>query len=92
MDWRKVADSSKGYSKADVRLNIWHSLWEWQRRSDAGLRPTAPCGRHPVWQQEVHEYETFGDSLPGCLYCRLTSFCQSLQINLRIILDSTVWR
>ncbi|MDY4171535.1 MAG: transposase, partial [Evtepia sp.] len=28
--------------------------------------------------------------LPGRLYCRLTSFCQSLQTNLRITLDSTV--
>ena len=30
--------------------------------SHAGLCPAAPCGRHPVGQQEVHEYEASG----GC--------------------------
>ncbi len=33
----------------------------WQLGSDASLRPAAPCGRHPVGQQEIHEYEVFGD-------------------------------
>ena len=28
--------------------------------SNAGLCPAAPCGRHPVGQQEVHEHEAFG--------------------------------
>ena len=45
----------------------------------AGLRPAAPCGRHPVGQQEVHEYEALGGGSGRRLYCRLTSFSQSLQ-------------
>ena len=32
-------------------------------RSHAGLRPTAPCGRYPVGQQEVREHEAPGGSL-----------------------------
>ena len=40
----------------------------------AGLRPAAPCGRHPVGQQEVHEHEALRGGSGRRLYCRLTSF------------------
>ncbi|GBF67350.1 hypothetical protein LAWASA_20 [Lawsonibacter asaccharolyticus] len=40
-------------------------------------------------QQEVHEYEALRGGFRIRLYCRLTSSSQSLQTNLRIILDST---
>ena len=56
----------------------------------AGLCQTAPCGRHPVGQQEIHEYEALRDVSGRLLYCRLTSFSQSLQTNLRINVDSTL--
>ena len=46
-------------------------------------------GLLPVGQQEVHEYEAFGGGSGRRLYCWLTSSSQSLQTNLRIILDST---
>ncbi len=36
--------------------------------------------------------KALGISLPGCIYCRLTSFSQNLQTNLRITLDSTPQR
>ncbi|WP_419046188.1 hypothetical protein, partial [Dysosmobacter sp.] len=51
-------------------------------------------GRHPVGQQEIHEHEALGGGSVRRLYCRLTSFSQSLQINLRINLDGTkmIWR
>ena len=58
-------------------------------RTDAGLCPAAPCGWYPVGQQKVHEYEALGGGSGRRLYCRLTSFSRSLQINLRIILDGT---
>ena len=38
-----------------------------------GLCPTVPYGRHPVWQQEVHEHKAPGGDPGGCLHCRLTS-------------------
>ena len=44
------------------------------------------------WQQEVHEYEALGGGSGRRLYCRLTSFSQSLQTNLRITLDGTCLR
>ena len=41
----------------------------------------------------LHEHEASGGGHGRCLYCRLTSFSRSLQINLRINLDGTaVWR
>ena len=40
-------------------------------------------------QQEIHEYEASGGGFRRRLHCRLTSFSRGLQINLRIILDST---
>ena len=40
-------------------------------------------------QQEIHEREASGGGHGRCLYCRLTSFSRSLQINLRINLDGT---
>ena len=43
-------------------------------------------------QQEVHEYEAFGDHPRRHLYCWLTSFSQSLQTNLRKTLDTTIKR
>ena len=45
-------------------------------------------------QQEIHEHEALGGGSVRRLYCRLTSFSQSLQINLRINLDGTkmIWR
>ena len=58
----------------------------------AGLRPAAPCGWHSVGQQEVHEYEALRGGSGRRLYCRLTSFSQSLQTNLRITLDGTCLR
>ena len=39
--------------------------------------------------QEIHEHEAFGGGSGRRLYCRLTSFSRSLQINLRINLDGT---
>ena len=60
-----------------------------QLRPDAGLRTAAPCGGHPVGQQEIHEHEALGGGSGRRLYCRLTSFSRSLQINLRINLDGT---
>ena len=41
---------------------------------DAGLRETPPCGRYPVGQQKVHEYEAPGGGSGRRLYCRLISF------------------
>ena len=41
-------------------------------------------------QQEVHEYEALRGGSGRRLYCRLTSFSQSLQTNFRITLDGTV--
>ena len=35
---------------------------------------SAPCGRHPVGQQEIHEHEAFRGGSGRCFYCRLTSF------------------
>jgi len=61
----------------------------WKLCLDAGLCPAASCCRHPVGQQEVHEYEAPGGSPGRRLYCRLTSFSRSLQTFLRINLDST---
>ena len=55
----------------------------------AGLREAAPCGRHPVGQQEIHEHEALGGGSVRRLYCRLTSFSRSLQTILRINLDGT---
>ena len=46
--------------------------------------------RHPVGQQEIHEYEALRGVSGRLLYCRLTSFSQSLQTNLRINVDSTL--
>ncbi|MDD6246383.1 MAG: hypothetical protein PUC04_05560, partial [Firmicutes bacterium] len=46
-------------------------------------------GRYPVGQQEIHEHEALGGGSVRRLYCRLTSFSRSLQINLRINLDGT---
>ena len=66
------------------------SLSGWQLRSYAGLRPPAPCSRHPVGQQEVHEYEALRGGSGRRLYCWLTSFSQSLQTNFRITLDGTL--
>ena len=43
------------------------------------LYTAAPCGRHPVGQQEVHAHEALRGSLPGRLYCRLTSLSQTMQ-------------
>lgn len=60
-----------------------------QLRPDAGLRPTSPRGGHPVGLQEIHEHEAFGGGSVRRLYCRLTSFSRSLQINLCINLDGT---
>ena len=40
--------------------------------------------------QKVHEHEAFGGGFGRRLYCRLTSFSRSLQINLRINLDGTL--
>ena len=37
----------------------------------------------------LHEHEASGGGHGRCLYCRLTSFSRSLQINLRINLDGT---
>ena len=48
------------------------------------LCPAASCGWHTVGQQKVHEYEALRDDSRRRLYCWLTLFCQSLQINLRI--------
>ena len=58
-----------------------------------------------MWQalneeQEVYDHEALGGNSGQCLYCRLTSFSQSLQTFLRITLDGTqgslrrgsVWR
>ena len=39
---------------------VWWELPGRKLRSDAGLCPAAPCGWHPVGQQEVHEYEAPG--------------------------------
>ena len=61
----------------------------WELCSDAGLCEAAPCSRHSVGQQEVHEHEAFGGSHGRRLHCRLTSFSRSLQTILLIILDST---
>ncbi|MCI6729832.1 MAG: hypothetical protein MR473_06590, partial [Clostridiales bacterium] len=47
------------------------------------------CGRHPVGQQKVHEYEALRGGSGRRLHCWLTSFSQSLQTNLRITLDGT---
>ena len=55
----------------------------------AGLRGAAPCGGHPVGQQEIHEHEALGGGSGRRLYCRLTSFSRSLQTILRINLDGT---
>ena len=67
----------------------WWDIPRWQLRPDAGLRPAPPCGGRPVGQQEIHEREASGGGHGRCLYCRLTSFSRSLQINLRINLDGT---
>ena len=61
----------------------------WQLRPDAGLRPAALYGGHPVEQQEIHEHEALRGGTGRRFYCRLTSFSRSLQINLRIDLDGT---
>ena len=45
--------------------------------------------RYPVGQQEAHEYEALRGDSGRRLYCRLTSFSQSLQTNLRMALDGT---
>ena len=58
-------------------------------RRSAGLRGAAPCGGHPVGQQEIHEHEALGGGSGRRLYCRLTSFSRSLQTILRINLDGT---
>ena len=57
-----------------------------------GGRFRAAGGGHhggTVGLQEVHEHEVLGDGSGRRLYCRLTSFSRSLQINLRINLDGT---
>ena len=51
--------------------------------------PGCAMWQEPVGQQEVHEYEALRGGFRIRLYCRLTSSSQSLQTNLRIILDST---
>ena len=56
---------------------------------DAGLREAAPCGRHPVGLQKIHEHEALGGGSGRRLYCRLTSLSRSLQTILRINLDGT---
>ena len=60
-------------------------------RSSALMLVCAGCAmwQEPVGQQEVHEYEALRGGFRIRLYCRLTSSSQSLQTNLRIILDST---
>ena len=58
-------------------------------RRSAGLCGAAPCGGHPVGQQEIHEHEALGGGSGRRLYCRLTSFSRSLQTILRINLDGT---
>ena len=63
----------------------------WQLRPDAGLRPAAPRGGHPVGQQEIHEHEALGGSSGRRLYCRLTSFSRSLQTILRINLTAPMF-
>jgi len=42
-----------------------------------------------VGLQKIHEHEALGGGHGRRLYCRLTSFSQSLQTNLRITLDGT---
>ena len=42
-------------------------------------------------QQEIHGYEALVGGFERRLYCRLTSFSRSLQINLRINLDGTLF-
>ena len=66
----------------------WIKLYR-QTHPQLGRNDICPCGRYSVGQQKVHEYEALGDGSGRRLYCRLTSFSQSLQTNLRITLDTT---
>ena len=61
----------------------------WQFCFDAGLCQAPPCSRHPVGQQEIHEYEALRGGSGRRVYCQLTSSSQSLQTFLRITLDIT---
>ena len=72
------------------RTRVVGGIPGWELRPDAGLREAPPRGTHPVGQQEIHEYEALRDVSGRLLYCRLTSFSQSLQTNLRINVDSTL--
>ena len=56
---------------------------------DAGLCPITPCGRNPVGQQEVHEYEAFGGGSGSPFSRWVSSSRQSLQPNLPKILQIT---
>lgn len=60
-------------------------------RLSAVLREAVPCGRNSVGQQEIHEREALRGDFERRLYCWQTSFSLSLQINLRMILDSTFY-
>ena len=84
----------KGVCKPCLLLSIFlfaHLIvpYRWQLCPHAGLREAAPCSGNSVGQQEIHEHEALRGGFGRRLYCRLTSFSRSLQINLRIILDST---
>lgn len=67
----------------------------WWNISDGNSALMLVCARlrrsrHPVGQQEVHEYEALRGGSGRRLYCWLTSFSQSLQTNFRITLDGTL--
>ena len=73
-DYLKLASLGFGRRSTPAQDLRGGDLPRWQLRPDAGLRPVAPCGRHPVGQQEVHEYEALRGGSGRRLYCRLTSF------------------
>ena len=61
------------------RTRMVGGIPRWELRPDPGLREAPLRGRHPVGQQEIHEYEAFGGSSGRRLHCRLTSFGRGLQ-------------
>ena len=64
----------RGWPGRSAAASVWWEPSRMELCSHAGLCPAAPCGRYPVGQQEVHEYEAPGGCHWGRLHCRLTSF------------------
>jgi hypothetical protein len=57
----------------------------------ARLRPPAPCRRHSVGQQEIHEHEAPGGCSRRFLHCITTLFFRCLLTFLRIKVDRTLY-